>query len=205
MPEDLPRESKQPSAVVVVIAVLVILAGLGLASWYMFSGVEEGSVHTDAPLAPDFDLADLDGKRHRLGDFAGRVVLVEFWATWCGPCRLQAEILARLYEEVQGGEIEFLAVSLGEPDDVVRSFDRKEPFPYPVLLDPEETLGYALDVYALPTVMILDKEGRITFLRPGISDGETLRRALSAAADGESEGVASVGLLETRDYLAGSS
>jgi len=107
---------------------------------------------------------------------------VEFWATWCGPCRLQAEILARLYKEIQNDELEFLAVSLGEPEDVVREFIRKDPFPYPVLLDQEETLGYALEVYALPTVMIIDRSGQITFLRPGISDGETLRRALVGAA-----------------------
>ena len=127
-------------------------------------------------------MAGLDGQRYRLDDFSGRVVLVEFWATWCGPCRLQAEILARLYKEVQSDELEFLAVSLGEPEDVVRDFIHKDPFPYPVLLDPQETLGYALEVYALPTVMIVDGGGQITFLRPGISDGETLRRALLAAA-----------------------
>jgi len=192
MPEEIPRESRQSSAAIVVLAVLVLVAVLGLAGlFFILSGVEEESDPSDAPLAPDFDLVDLDGQRYRLGDFSGRVVLVEFWATWCGPCRLQADILARLYDDVRTDGVEFLAVSLGEPEDVVRKFSRKKPFPYPVLLDPEETLGYALDVYALPTVMILDKGGRISFLRPGISDGETLRRALSAAANGESSDVAS--------------
>jgi thiol-disulfide isomerase/thioredoxin len=164
-------------------ALVAVLAILGLAGWLLIrSGVEEASVPADTSSAPVFDLAGLDGQRYRLDDFSGRVVLVEFWATWCGPCRLQAEILARLYKEIQSDELEFLAVSLGEPEDVVREFIHKDPFPYPVLLDPQETLGYALEVYALPTVMILDGGGQITFLRPGISDGETLRRALLAAA-----------------------
>jgi thiol-disulfide isomerase/thioredoxin len=146
------------------------------------SGVGEEASGNGLSPAPAFDLADLDGSRHRLGDYAGRVVLVEFWATWCGPCRLQAEILSRLYEEVGGDDVEFLAVSLGEPEDIVRKFTGKDPFPYPVLLDTDETLGFALEIYALPTVMIVDRNGDISFFRPGISDGETLRRALEAAA-----------------------
>ena len=165
------------------VVLVALFAILGLAGWLLIrSGVEEASVSADTSPAPVFDLAGLDGQRYRLDDFSGRVVLVEFWATWCGPCRLQAEILARLYKEVQSDELEFLAVSLGEPEDVVRDFIHKDPFPYPVLLDPQETLGYALEVYALPTVMIVDGGGQITFLRPGISDGDTLRRAILAAA-----------------------
>jgi thiol-disulfide isomerase/thioredoxin len=174
---------RQSNAALWLVAVLVLLAILGLAGWKAFlSGVEEASVNTDSSPAPAFDLVGLDGERYRLDDFSGRVVLVEFWATWCGPCRLQAEILARLYDEVQSADFEFLAVSLGEPEDIVGEYVRKDPFPYPVLLDPEEILGYALEVYALPTVMIVDGKGQITFFRPGITDGETLRRALLAAA-----------------------
>ena len=157
------------------------LIGLAGCQWNR-SGAGGTSVNTDAPPAPDFDLAGLDGRPYRLSEFEGRVLLVEFWATWCGPCRMQAEILSRLYEEVQSEDLEFLAVSLGESEEIVRDFVRKDPFPYPVLLDPEESLGYALEVYALPTVMIVDGAGRITFMQPGISDGETLRRALAAAA-----------------------
>jgi len=183
MLENSPRESRQSNTTLWLVALVALLAILGLAGWLLVrSGVGEVSVSADSSSAPVFDLAGLDGQRYRLDDFSGRVVLVEFWATWCGPCRLQAEILARLYKEVQSDELEFLAVSLGEPEDVVRDFIHKDPFPYPVLLDPQETLGYALEVYALPTVMIVDGGGQITFLRPGISDGDTLRRAILAAA-----------------------
>lgn len=183
MSEDSPGEPRQSSTASWLAALLALLVIVGLAGWlFIRSGVEDASAHADTSSAPFFDLADLEGQRYRLDDFSGRVVLVEFWATWCGPCRLQAEILARLYEEVQSEDLEFVAVSLGEPEDVVRDFIHRDPFPYPVLLDPDETLGYALEVYALPTVMIIDGGGQITFLRPGISDGETLRRALLAAA-----------------------
>ena len=146
------------------------------------TGAEEGPSVVSAPSAPAFDLVGLDGARHRLGDYSGRVLLIEFWATWCGPCRLQAEILARLYTEVRGEDVEFLAVSLGESADIVRDFVVKDPFPYPVAIDPEETLGYALEVYALPTVVIIDSRGRIRFMRPGITDAGTLQQALEEAA-----------------------
>lgn len=162
-----------------------LAAALALASIFACNrahpGAGQGAENSSTP-APEFRLRGLDGEEYRLSDYAGRVVLIEFWATWCGPCRLQAEILSRLYAEVRAEGIEFLAISLGEAKEVVEAHVRKEPFPYPVLLDPQEKLGYELEVYALPTVMIVDRQGEVTYSRPGISDGETLRRALAAAA-----------------------
>jgi thiol-disulfide isomerase/thioredoxin len=183
MPERSEVESRQSGSALWEVALAVVLVLAALTVWFVnSSGVGGSPDRSEASPAPAFDLEGLDGERYRLGDFAGRVVLVEFWATWCGPCRLQAEILSRLYDEVDSEAVEFLAVSLGEPPDIVGDFVRKDPFPYPVLLDPEESLGYELGVYALPTVMIIDGGGEIAFLRPGISDAETLRRALAAAS-----------------------
>ena len=166
------------SAVLLVVGLLLLIAG-GLLVWKTLqTGAGETPEQQGGPPAPDFDLPDLDGGRVRLADYSGRVVLVDFWATWCGPCRLQAQILEELYKEVQGPSVEFLAISLGEPDDIVREFVEKSPFPYPVAIDTEEVLGVSLQVYALPTVMVIDTQGRITYLRPGLSDAETLRQVL---------------------------
>ena len=166
------------SAVLLAVGVLLLIAG-GLLVWKTLqTGAGETPEQKGGPPAPDFDLPDLDGGRIRLADYSGRVVLVDFWATWCGPCRLQAQILEELYKEFQGPSVEFLAISLGEPDDIVREFVEKSPFPYPVAIDTEEVLGVSLQVYALPTVMVIDTQGRITYLRPGLSDAETLRQVL---------------------------
>jgi peroxiredoxin len=176
------REASEPSRLAESLAVLLLALFSLAACGKVQSGAGKGAESSAANPAPFFQLSSLDGSEHSLSDYSDRVVLIEFWATWCGPCRLQAEILSRLYEEVRSDGVEFLAVSLGEPKSVVEEFVRRDPFPYPVLLDPDETLGYALEVYALPTVMIVDRRGEISYMRPGISDAETLRRALSAAS-----------------------
>ena len=181
------RDSGQANLSLWLVGALVLLAIVGLLGWkYLLSGAGTESPIGGFASAPEFDLPSLEGSRYRLNDFEGRVVLVEFWATWCGPCRLQTEILHRLYEEVAGPGVEFLAVNLGEPRDLVESHLDKEPSPYPVLLDPGETLGVAFEIYALPTIVIIDPQGRVTFTRPGITSAETLRRALLEAASASS-------------------
>ena len=166
------------NVVLLLIGLLLLVAG-GLLVWKTLQpGAGETPEAQGGPPAPAFDLPDLDGGRIRLADYSGQVVVVDFWATWCAPCRLQAKILEELYAEVRGPSVEFLAISLGEPADLVREFVEKSPFPYPVAVDSEEVLGLSLQIFALPTVMVIDSAGRIAYLRPGISDAETLRRVL---------------------------
>ena len=180
-----PRDRRRAGSVVWLALGLAVLAGLGLLAWKVqSSGAGVVSVSDGGATAPDFRLDSLQGEQVRLADFKGRVVVLELWATWCGPCKLQAEILHELYEEISTTEVEFLAISLGETRETVERFVDRQPFTYPVLLDPEETLGTSLEVYALPTVVVIDQGGHIRFHQPGLADAGTLRRVLSGLGVG---------------------
>lgn len=135
-----------------------------------------------AGKSSDFRLARLEGGG-RLGppDLANQVVLIDFWATWCVPCHAQADILKDLYPEVRGDGVEFLAVDVGEDRELVREFVASRPFPYPVLLDPRSEVADSLGVYSLPTLMVVDRQGRVAHFEEGIHDAAELRRILEAA------------------------
>lgn len=159
------------------------LALLGAATWLTVRGLvggSPGSAHATVD-APEFELASLDGGRLGPGDYRGKVLLLDFWATWCTPCHFQAKILRSLYEDFRGPNVEFLAVSVGEDEEIVRRYIDGNPYPYPVLVDPHDRVSAELGIYALPTLMILDAKGRVAYFQPGISDAETLRRALEKA------------------------
>ena len=112
------------------------------------------------------------------------MVLFDFWATWCGPCHLQADILKELYPDAARRGIEFVAISTGEEESTVRDFVARRPFPYAVLVDPEEILGGPLEINALPTLLIMNRQGRISYRQTGVADASAIDAALRAAAAG---------------------
>ena len=120
----------------------------------------------DPPIpAPDFVLEDMDGERHALEDFHGKVVLVNFWATWCPPCRREMPSLERLYQNMKGKAFVVLAVNQWEsPDHVFSYMGDLSVFPtFPILFDSKSALSEAFGVKGLPTSFILDKQGRIVY------------------------------------------
>jgi thiol-disulfide isomerase/thioredoxin len=128
-----------------------------------------------------FRLPTLEGRKVGPGDFRGKVVVIDFWATWCGPCFLQADILHRLHGEYPKKDVQFLAVNVAEDEKTVRAFVAKRPFPYPVLLDKHESVSGELGVLGLPTLLIVDRKGEISYLRPGIVPEMRLRTLLGEA------------------------
>ncbi|KAB2965345.1 MAG: TlpA family protein disulfide reductase [Thermoanaerobaculia bacterium] len=155
---------------------LAVLLAAALAAWACAPVPQPAG-----DLLPSFRLAALDGRQLGPEALRGRVVLYDFWATWCGPCHVQAEILHALYPAYAGRGVEFVAVAVGEPEEVVREFVRESPHPYPVLLDPEDRLSAELRILGLPTLIVTDREGRVVFRSTGISDREALATALARA------------------------
>lgn len=130
----------------------------------------------------DFRLKTLEGKSLGPKDFPGQVVVIDFWATWCVPCHVQARILEPVHRDLKGKGVQFLAANVGEEPETVRKFVKEKPFPYPVLLDPEDKVSSSLGVLALPTLIVVDKKGKISYVHSGLADADTVRKAIKAAS-----------------------
>jgi thiol-disulfide isomerase/thioredoxin len=158
----------------------LLTVAAGVLGWQLAGVTADDSLEAGASRPPEVRLTALGGGTVGFADYEGEIVVVDFWASWCAPCRLQAKILDALHEELDG-RVQFLAVNLGEDVETVERYVANNGFPYPVLMDPQERLGVGLEIYALPTVMVLDRAGRIAYIRPGISDRPALTDALIAA------------------------
>ena len=119
---------------------------------------------------PDFTLADLDGEMVRLSEVVAEheLVLVNFWASWCGPCRMEKPMLERLQEELGGKGFVILAVNLGESEDEVRKFVEETEMTLRVLLDEEGEVADMLGVRGLPTSILVDRDRRLQHVSVGL-------------------------------------
>ena len=113
------------------------------------------------PLAPDFSLQDVDGKTHKLSDYRGKVVMINFWATWCPPCRFELPSMQRAYEKLKEQGVEFLAVNLGEDADTIFTFTADYPVTFPLLMDIDSSVSDKYPVVGLPTTYFVAPNGRL--------------------------------------------
>jgi peroxiredoxin len=131
-------------------------------------GDSTGAAPAAGDRAPDFTLADLDGNEVRLSDLRGRPVIINFWATWCGPCRIEMPELQEAYEEHQDEDLAVLAVNREENPDTVRSFFYEElALTFTPLLDTQATVADLYRVFNLPTTFFVDEGGTITAVHRG--------------------------------------
>lgn len=117
----------------------------------------------DRPMAPDFSLVDLDGEVHRLTELRGRPVIVNFWATWCPPCREEMPSMQRAWERLQAEGVSLLAVNVGEDSDTVFQFTGSYPVEFPILFDGDGAVSGAWPMLGLPTTFVIDPQGRIAY------------------------------------------
>lgn len=119
--------------------------------------------------APDFQLENLDGETVSLGELRGRPVLLNFWASWCGPCRLEMPFLQEVSEDElwRGQGLVILAVNVHEPATRVREFVEFYGLTFPVLLDYKGEVGLLYNAAVLPMTYIIDKDGIIRDIKRG--------------------------------------
>lgn len=146
---------------------MLIALVLGVA-WINLSRITDASLlaqDTEAPragfLAPDFSLETTDGKTIRLSELRGTPVILNFWATWCPPCRREMPALEAIQQRY-AGQLLVLAIDQGERAQVVESFARRQVgVTFPLLLDPNQEAGRRYNVHALPTTVYVAADGRI--------------------------------------------
>ena len=117
----------------------------------------------DKPPAPDFELLDIDGKVHRLSDYRGQVLIVNFWATWCPPCRAEMPSMQRAWEKVEPEGIQMLAINVGEDEETIFDFTADYPVNFPLPMDRDSTVVQAWPVRGLPTTFVVDPDGRLVY------------------------------------------
>ena len=130
---------------------------------------------------PSLRLPDLEGKEHALEAYRGRVVLVNFWATWCVPCKEEMPSIERLRSSMQGRPFAVLAVNLAEPDSRVQRFLRDVPLGFPILMDRDTSASRAWKARLLPATFIVGPDGRIRYSYIGELDWsrEPIRRQIA--------------------------
>ena len=120
--------------------------------------------------APSLELDDLEGRTHRLADYRGKVVLINFWATWCGPCREEMPSLERLRQALEGKPFVVLAVNVGEGGRVAGDFMRAMPHGFTVLLDRDGRTTKAWGARILPATYVLEPGGEVRIRHFGALD-----------------------------------
>ena len=119
--------------------------------------------------APDFDYPDTDGKTVSLSDLTGKVVVINFWATWCGPCRQEMPILDTLAkdEEKAAQGLVLLIINIGETYDVVQTYMESYGYSFPVIIDTTSTIASKYNIRYIPTTFFIDRGGIIRNIKPG--------------------------------------
>lgn len=124
--------------------------------------------------SPDLYLTDLEGNRVMLSDYAGNVVLVNLWATWCPPCREEMPALQAFHEEYKSQGFVLVAIDQGETAQEVSPFVTEFGLTFPVLLDPSSSAGRAFNTMSLPSSYVIDRSGRIRLMWIGGISKENL-------------------------------
>jgi peroxiredoxin len=120
-----------------------------------------GAAISVGQVVPDFTLKDLEGRSGNLSDYRGKVVFLNFWATWCPPCREEMPAMERLNAVFEGKEFVMLAVNVEKDLEPVRAFLSQNPHSFAVLLDQQASVQNAYGVFRFPETFLLDKEGRL--------------------------------------------
>jgi len=123
--------------------------------------LRDANIQVEQRIVSDFTLPLLTGGNTTLSSYRGKVVILNFWATWCPPCRTEMPSMETLYQRFNAQGLEILAVDIGEDTSTVQLFIRRAGYTFPVLLDSANRVSSVYGIEYIPTTYIIDREGKI--------------------------------------------
>ncbi|MBQ2848030.1 MAG: TlpA family protein disulfide reductase [Clostridia bacterium] len=146
------------------------------------SNITEETTEIVLEPAPDFKVIDKDGNEHKLSDFKGKPVVLNFWASWCSPCKMEMPDFNEAYKNL-GAEVQFMMVNLtngynGEDFEQASSFMESQSYEFPVFYDTNEDAGSKYYTYSIPVTYFIDADGMLVAQARGAIDADTLQRGI---------------------------
>jgi thiol-disulfide isomerase/thioredoxin len=148
-----------------VLPVAALIASLAALAW--------AAPATDTAVpAPSFSLASRTGGQVSLADLRGQVVMINFWASWCGPCRQEFPALEQIYARYRPMGFTLVAINVESDQADAEKFLAATPASFPILFDPDNTVSGSYGVTAMPTTVLLDRQGRVRWLHRAYQPGD---------------------------------
>ncbi|SOC21830.1 peroxiredoxin [Ureibacillus xyleni] len=154
--------------------ILIIMCGAIVFTIYNSLTKEKREVIQVGDTAPDFELVDMNGKTHKLSEYKGQGVFLNFWGTWCKPCEREFPIIDKYYQEYQDEGIQVLAVNIAETDFTVNNYVERKGLTFPVLIDKSKSVMSAYNIKPLPTTVLVNPEGKIEKIITGEMTDESI-------------------------------
>jgi len=153
------------------IIVTLNVAALAFIAMSSVSGLALAVSEMNTP-APDFTLKSMSGKNIKLSEYAGSAVLLNFWASWCGPCRSEMPLLNDLHNKYKELGFVVVGVNVEEQTDKARDYLGDIPVDFPILFDDKNSVSKLYDVIAMPTTIMIDRNGNMRYLHQGYKPGD---------------------------------
>jgi len=160
----------RPTATAFRITTATRVLGLGLAlAWTL--AAPAATIAPGAP-APGFQLHSAASSDLSLSDLKGQVVLINFWASWCGPCRQEMPVLEQMYRKYKAAGFTLLGVNVEPKAADAEGFLKSTPVSFPILFDPDSKVSRLYEVSGMPSTVILDRSGKVRYVHHGYKPGE---------------------------------